>query len=390
MLFQKYTRPTVLIVLIFVFNCFTSSAQVVSTFLTGNGLNGPDGFALDSAGNLFVANWGGGYGTTVLKITPDAHADTFNNACSAPDGLAFDAEGNLYISNYATGVISRITTSGTKTVYATGFNKPSALGFDSNGNLYVSNYGGTTVSKITSAGIVSTYASGFNAPLGLVFDPEGNLYVSNYNTGIVNKVLPDGTSTVFASVPNGAGSKIQYLVRGASGNLYLPAYGHNKIYKITADGIVSVFAGTGVAGGKDGPVDSAQFNGPNSIALTSEGDLFVSEYNAGRIRKITGVEFPVGINDQRGGETQGRILFQNYPNPFRTSTTIPCHLDHQGNSEIRIYNLSGKEVYRSEAPVSGPGDHSFTTGSWHPEPGIYVVKLMVNGKMADSKKAICN
>ena len=390
MLFQTYTRPKVLFALILVFNCFIASAQVVSTFLTGNGLNGPDGFTLDSAGNLFVANWGGGYGTTVLKITPDAHADTFNNTCNAPDGLAFDAEGNLYISNYATGIISRITISGTKTVYATGFNKPSALVFDSNGNLYVSNYGGTTISKITSAGTVSTYASGFSAPLGLVFDPEGNLYVSNYNTGIVNKVLPDGTSTVFASVPNGASSKIQYLVRGASGNIYLPAYGHNKIYKITADGIVSVFAGTGVPGGKDGPVDSAQFNGPNSIALTEEGDLFVSEYNAGRIRMITGVEFPLGINDHKGGEIQGSVLFQNYPNPFRTFTTIPCHLESQENSEIRIYNLSGKEVYRSETAVRSHGDHSFTTGSWHPEPGIYLVKLMVNGKTADSKKAICN
>ena len=47
-------------------------AQTVSTFLTGNGLNGPDGFALDGEQNLYVANWGGGAGTTVLKITPGA------------------------------------------------------------------------------------------------------------------------------------------------------------------------------------------------------------------------------------------------------------------------------------------------------------------------------
>ena len=45
-------------------------AQTVSTFLTGNALNGPDGFALDGEQNLYVANCGGGAGTTVLKITP--------------------------------------------------------------------------------------------------------------------------------------------------------------------------------------------------------------------------------------------------------------------------------------------------------------------------------
>jgi len=132
------------------------SAQTVSTFLTGSGLNGPDGFALDNNHNLFVANWGGGSGHTIMKITPDALVSTFDSTSDAPDGLAFDQYGNLFVSNYNNGIIHKITPDGVKTEFASGLINPSALAFDTAGNLYVSNYGSTTVSKITPAGTVSS------------------------------------------------------------------------------------------------------------------------------------------------------------------------------------------------------------------------------------------
>lgn len=262
----------------------------VITYLTGSGLNRPDGFALDASGNLFVANWGGGSGHIVLKISAPDLVTIFDAACDAPDALAFDAAGNLYISNYNSGVITKTTPAGVKIDFAGGLINPSALALDRDGNLYASNFGGKTVSKITPEGEISTFASGFSAPLGLVFDPEGNLFVADYHTGMVHKITPDRTLSVFATVPNPANSRIQYLARGPSGNLYLPSYGHHQIYRITTEGIVTVFAGTGVAGGKDGPLDEAEFDGPNSIAISAQGDLYVSEYNANRIRIIRGVE----------------------------------------------------------------------------------------------------
>ncbi len=72
-------RIPTLILLILLLSSFTEG-QVVTTFLTGSGLNGPDGFAIDTTGDLFVANWGGGSGTTVLKITPDASV-SFEHLC---------------------------------------------------------------------------------------------------------------------------------------------------------------------------------------------------------------------------------------------------------------------------------------------------------------------
>jgi len=319
-------------------------AQTVSTFLTGNGLNGPDGFALDGEQNLFVANWGGGAGTTVLKITPGVVVSTCDSTADAPDGLVFDQSGNLYVSNYNSGIIHKITPAGVKSVFATGLINPSALAFDTAGNLYVSNFGSTTVSKITPAGAVSTYATGFSGPLGLVFDPLGNLYVSNYNTGKIHKVAPDGTATVFATVPNGSASRIQYLAYGQSGNLYLPSYGHHKIYRISTTGEVSVFAGTGIPGSANGPLDSAQFNGPNSIAMTIQGDLYISEYNANRIRKITGVEFPVGLKPDIGSTESAGSRLRIFPNPFSTTTSIFMESSSPGDFIICIMDASGKII----------------------------------------------
>jgi len=382
-------KKLVLIAVILCASWGMARAQLVSTFMTGNGLNGPDGFALDTAQNLYVANWGGGTGNTVLKVTPSAVSDTFDNSSSAPDGLAFDEEGNLYVSNYASGIIHKITPTGSKTVYASGFINPSALAFDTAGNLYVSNNGSTTVSRISPGGSVSVFATGFSAPLGLVFDPAGNLYVSSYNTGKVHKVAPDGSVTLFATVPNGSTSRIQYLARGQSGNLYLPAYGHHKIYRISPSGTVSVLAGTGVPGSRDGSVDSARFNGPNSIVITPGGDLFVSEYNANRIRRITGVEFPLGEGGSNMETHAAGYLLQNYPNPFNALTTIPYRLSVTGKTEVRIYDTYGTEVWRQEAPVSGAGNHSVILPPGAVRIGLYIIRLYVNGKLSGTRKTVC-
>ena len=367
----------------------SSPGQTVSTFLTGGGLNGPDGFALDGAENLFVANWGNGSGRTILKITPDTLTSVVDSTSDAPDGLAFDASGNLYISNYNSGRIYRMSPSGVKTQFASGLIKPSALVFDDAGNLYVSNFGSTTVSKITPGGIVSTFASGFSGPLGLVFDPAGNLYVSNYNTGKIFRVLPDGTSAEFATVPSGFSSKIQYLVRGPSGNLYLPAYGHHKIYRISPAGEVSVYSGTGVPGSANGPIGTAQFNGPNSIALTALGDLYVSEYNANRIRKITGVEFPAGLDDHKNDTQLVPCSLKIFPNPFSSSVSISMAPAEQGAMTVCIRDVLGKTLYQAQSCHTLSGICNLVVDADLLDAGVYFCSLIRENRIICCRKMVC-
>lgn len=387
---NKTMTTLIALMLISFTNINRSFTQTVNTFVTGSGLNGPDGFTLDSAENLYVANWGGGVGHTVLKITPEGEVSVFAEGFSAPDGLAFDNDGNLFVSNYGSDIINKVEPDGTISEFASGFNNPSDLVFDADGNLYVSNHGnanGTTVSKIEPDGTVSTFASGFNGPIGLVFDNDGNLYVSNYSSGIINKVTPAGDVSEYASIPNSPLSRLQYLIFDTEGNLYVPSYGHHKIYIINPAGEVDVFAGTGIPGNTNGSVDSAQFNGPNSIAITDSGVIYVSEYNANRIRKIV-PDTVVGMNEVINTRFKGATLYQNAPNPFLTSTELSYQLQVEGDVILSLCNLSGNKILTINEGLKMPGVYSVNFTSVDYQPGIYFYMLYVNSEFIDTKKMV--
>lgn len=366
-----------IIALFFIISSNQVAAQTVSTFITGSGLNGPDGFALDELENLYVANWGNGFGNNVLKITGNGEVSTFASGFSAPDGLVFDNEGNLYVSNFASGIINKVSPDGIKTVFASGLNNPSSLQFDVDGNLYVSNHGnggGTTVSKITADGIVSTFATGFSAPLGLVFNTAGDLFVSNYNTGIINKISPSGVVSIFASISNDPMALLQYLSFDANGNLYVPSYGHNRIYKINPEGRVSVFAGSFSAGGTNGHVNDARFDGPNSIAITSTGIIYVSEYNTNRIRKI----LPEGFTDQN--------LLNNPESAVYDPATNSYLISNFGDGNIISIDSEGKHSYfnqelNSAAGLFLIGDTLFALDNQGQNPGLTGILLSSGQKI---------
>lgn len=274
------------------FSAVPLQAQRVETLAAGPPLNGPDGAAVDAAGRLYVANWGAGKGTTVVRMDAFAGGSApavFLDGFQAPDALLFDGEGNLFVSNFAAGTVERITPAGARTVVASGLGHPSALAMDGDGSLYVSDFGsydGTTVHRIAPDGTVAPFATGFSAPLGLAFGPGGDLFVASFNTGTVHRVRPDGTAAVFARVENTPPARLQYLVFDECGTLYVPSYGHNVVYAIDPAGRARVLAGARQAGGADGEGAEARFDGPNSIVRLPDGDLVVTEYNASRVRRI--------------------------------------------------------------------------------------------------------
>jgi DNA-binding beta-propeller fold protein YncE len=134
------------------------------------------------------------------------------------------------------------------------------LAFDSSGNLYAANYGNGTISKISSSGNVTQFASGLNFIYGLVFDSSGNLYASEYVNDTVSKITPNGTITPFASGLDGP-----YGLAFHNGNFYAANYAGGSVSEITSTGAVSPFAS-----GLVGPTSLAvQVPEPSSIALIS-------------------------------------------------------------------------------------------------------------------------
>lgn len=192
----------------------------------------PDGIAVDKAGNVFVSDSGN---HVIRKVSPDGVVTTVagtKGACGnadgpatsaqfcEPHGLALDSQGNLFVADTLNSTIRKISASGEVTTVAGSpgmigtadgagtaarFYGPRGVALDKSGNLYVTDTYNYTVRKISLAGaIVSTVAGvagtsdtvvgklpgGFSSPLGIVVLNDGSIAVASGHA-IVKIVLPD-------------------------------------------------------------------------------------------------------------------------------------------------------------------------------------------------------
>jgi sugar lactone lactonase YvrE len=232
------------------------------------GFSGPAGVAVDGSGNVYVADAGN---NTIRKISPGGAVTTFAGSSgsagssdgtggaarfNAPEGVAVDSVGNIYVADTENDTVRKITAGGTVTTLAgaagqtgTGdgpggsarFNGPYALAVDAGGNVYVADFFNASIRKIDTSGNVTTIAGSpgrtgftdgtgsvaqFNQPYGLAVDASGNIYVADtYNRAI--RVISTGGSV---TTLNGQEARFFYpqgITVDHSGNIYV-ADGDNQ------------------------------------------------------------------------------------------------------------------------------------------------------------------
>jgi sugar lactone lactonase YvrE len=311
----------------------------------------PFGIAVDSAGNLFIADSSNDRirkvdASTKLMSTVAGNGNVGSSgdggaATSAsvnlPTSVVIDGAGNIFFADSANNAVRRVaattgiitTIAGTIGVQGYGgdggpatsalFNTPDGIALDGYGNLYIADTGNNVVRKLNLAsGVITPFAgnhtlgyagdsgpavsASLNNPWSLTVAPTGEVYIADQNNHCVRKVTLGGTiSTIAGSGTSGfsgdGGSGISAVLNSPSsvavdvaGNIYIADTGNNRVRKINAaTGIITTVAGNGTEtfNGDGGAATGAGMYGPYGLVIDSGGNLYVADVFHNRIRMIS-------------------------------------------------------------------------------------------------------
>lgn len=246
--------------------------------------------AVDASGNLYIADT---LNNMVEKVTPGGTLSVIAgngsvgsptpgpataSALNGPADVAVDSAGNVYIADFSNSMVEKVDPAGNLSIVAgtTGgfgapipgpatnspLGEPNGLAIDRNNNLYIVDYGDNYVYKVDAAGILSIVAgtgtagsptpgpatnSDLQAPWAIAVDSNGNLYIGDYGNQVVEKVAPDGNLSIYAG-------------NGTQGP---PTYGS--------------------------PADSSALNDPEGVAVDSTGALYIADKNNETVDRVAGL-----------------------------------------------------------------------------------------------------
>jgi uncharacterized protein (TIGR03437 family) len=414
-------------------------------------LNSPMGIAVDSSGNLFVADRdasvvrkiavNGTISTVAGSGTPGFTGDggaATSAQINGPFGAAVDSSGNLYIADTGNEVVRKVSPAGTmSTVAGTGtrgylgdggaarsawLNGPEAVALDAAGNLYIADTFNGRIRRVGTDGVISTVAgvgstgiysgdggpaqnAALSLPTDVAVDRAGNLYIADFGNSKV-RMVTNGIITTVAGRTNGVplidgqaavnvrlegptgvtvdGGGTVYFVEAGIGSGTGLALGDYKIWKVSAAGVLTTLAGNGIPSysGDGAAATAAQLNSPSGVAVDSSGVVYIADTLNQRVRAVA----PGGILSTLAGSGvagfNGEILLPrtallNRPLGVATDALGDWYVADTVNSRVREAQPGGNLF-----TIAGNGNASYfgdggtaTKGSVNQPEGVAVDSL---------------
>jgi uncharacterized protein (TIGR03437 family) len=376
---------------------------------TSASLNEPFGLALDASGNLFIADSGN---NRIRKVSPSGVIATvagsgapgplttfagdggpgISASLFAPSGVAVDSAGNLYIADYGNSRIRKVSVSGViTTVAGNGMFRfsgdggpataaqlwnPAGVAVDASGNLFIADSINNRIRKVSASGLISTVAGngnyGFSGdggpataaslrdPQSVAVDGSGNLLIADLtndrirmvsaSTGVITTVAGNGGYGLAGDGGSATSASLNspYAVAvDVSGNLFIADAENNVIRKVSPSGVITTVAGSGTAGfsGDGGQATLAQLNFPDAVAVDASGNLFIADDYNFRIRRVSasGIITTIAGNGTSGfsgdgGPATSASLF--FPGGIAVGNSGNLFIADSGN-RIRKVSASG-------------------------------------------------
>jgi sugar lactone lactonase YvrE len=301
---------------------------------TQTDLGNPDGITVDGMGNMYISDQNN---NRVRKISPDGIMTTIAGSgrqsvigdgeaairagIDLPAGLAVDSQGNLFLADANHGRVRKVSPDGIITTVAgsDAVLRRYQLAVDSDqswGTWGTGALDGTGIAGKDQDGITATAAI-LQLPAAVAVDHVGNLFIAERYANRVRKVSPDGIITTVAGngtaayAGDGAPATAASLndpvglAMDSAGNLFIADHGNGRVRKVSPWGVISTVAGNGTnhLAGSGPRATAAGLEGPYGVAVDATGDLLIADSatftydptnwpNAERVLKVSGVAAP--------------------------------------------------------------------------------------------------
>ncbi len=293
--------------------------------LVRSGLKDPGGVAVDSAGNVYIAdtlhNAIKEWNAATQKVTPlvagsvtarrprvrlareerlararEALKVGSASKLSSPSGVAVDAAGNVFIADTGDNAIKEWHAA-TKmvTTLVSGLNGPSGVAVDVAGNVYIADTGNNAIKEWHAAtNTVTPLAAGLNGPNGVAVDGAGNVYIADTGNNKI-KVWHAATQKVTPLVASKLSSPSGVAVDGA-GNVYIADTGDSAIKEWhAATGKVTALVSSGLAA-------------PSGVAVDNSGGVYLSDLGKSAISERPRAFVPGNPIHEKSGKGSDKLL----------------------------------------------------------------------------------